>query len=198
VRVRIVLARHGQTEWSASGKHTSVTDIPLTEEGVRAARKLGERLKGREFALVLSSPRARARETAELAGFHPQLDEDLAEFAYGDYEGLTSKEIRRERPDWSLWRDGAPGGEQPADVGARVDRVIARALQADGDVALFAHGHVLRVLAARWLELPPTRGASFALDTASLSELGFEHDDRVIWLWNDTSHLQRSSASSGA
>jgi broad specificity phosphatase PhoE len=190
--VRIVLVRHGETEWSASRKHTSTTDVPLTDAGRDGARALGERLAGRAFALVLCSPRVRARETAELAGLAPEIDGDLAEFAYGDYEGRTSPEIRQDRPDWSLWRDGAPNGETPDDVGERVDRVIARALRAQGDVALFAHGHVLRVLAARWLDLPPRRGGSLALDTASLSELGFEHDDRVIWLWNDTSHLRRA------
>jgi broad specificity phosphatase PhoE len=182
--VRIVLVRHGQTEWSASGRHTSTTDLPLTEEGRRAARALP--LRGREFALVLSSPRRRALDTCELAGFSCDIDPDLAEFDYGEYEGLTTKEIRESRPDWSLWTDGGPGGETVTDVGARVDRVIARALEAGGDVALFAHGHVLRVLAARWLELPAPRGASFALDTASVSELGFERENRVLWRWNVT------------
>lgn len=185
--MRIVLVRHGQTEWSASGKHTSTTDVPLTEAGREAARRLP--LAGRELALVLSSPRIRARETCELAGLRCELEPDLAEFAYGDYEGLTTPEIRETRPGWSLWTDGAPGGETADQVGARVDRVIARALAAGGDVALFAHGHVLRVLAARWLELPPRRGGSFALDTASISELGFERESRVIWRWNETSHL---------
>jgi probable phosphoglycerate mutase len=182
--VRIVLVRHGQTEWSASGKHTSTTDVPLTEEGRRAAGALT--LRDREFALVLTSPRRRARETCELAGLSGEIDDDLAEFAYGEYEGLTTKEIRERRPRWSLWTDGAPGGETPDQVGARVDRVIARALAADGDVALFAHGHVLRVLAARWLELPPARGGSFALDTAAVCELGFERETRVVWKWNLT------------
>jgi broad specificity phosphatase PhoE len=182
--VRILLVRHGQTEWSASGRHTSTTDLALTETGREAARRLGERLAGREFALVLSSPRRRARETCELAGLRPELDEDLAEWDYGDYEGRTTPEIRAERPGWSLWDDGAPGGETAAQVGARAGRVIDRALAADGDVALFAHGHILRVLGARWLELPPERGASFALDTASLSELGFEREHRVVWQWN--------------
>jgi probable phosphoglycerate mutase len=189
--VRIVLVRHGQTEWSASGKHTSRTDLPLTDEGRRAARSLP--LGGRRFALVLASPRLRARETAALAGLEPELDPDLVEFDYGDYEGRTTKEIRAARPGWSLWTDGAPGGETAEQVGARVDRVIARALAAGGDVALFAHGHVLRILAARWLDLPPQRGASLALDTASVSELGFERENRVIRLWNDTSHLRRSN-----
>jgi broad specificity phosphatase PhoE len=180
--VRIVLVRHGQTEWSLSGKHTSTTDLPLTEEGRRAARALP--LRGRRFALVLTSPRLRARETCELAGLECEVDDDLAEFDYGEYEGLSTKEIRARRPGWSLWTDGAPGGETVEQVGARVDRVIARCLAADGDVALFAHGHVLRVLAARWLELPPARGRSFGLDTASVSELGFEREARVVWKWN--------------
>ena len=182
--MRIVLARHGETEWSASGKHTSTTDISLTDRGRTAAGRLRERLAGQEFALVLASPRVRARETAALAGFDPEIEPGLAEVDYGDYEGLTTPEIREDRPGWSLWTDGSPGGETLADAGARVDRVIARSLAADGDVALFAHGHILRVLAARWLELPAERGASLALDTASLSELGFERENRVITHWN--------------
>ena len=180
----IVLVRHGATAWSVSGQHTSRTDLSLTEGGREAARELATRLAGREFALVLSSPLARARETAALAGFEVQLDPDLVEVDYGDYEGLTTPEIREERPGWTLWRDGSPGGETLAAAGERVDRVIARALAADGDVAVFAHGHVLRVLAARWLELPPEQGARFALDTASISELGFERENRVIARWN--------------
>jgi probable phosphoglycerate mutase len=182
--VRIVLVRHGQTEWSASGRHTSTTDLPLTEEGRRAARALARSLAGRDFALVLTSPRRRARETCELAGLMCEVDEDLAELDYGEYEGLTTKEIRAGRPGWSLWTDGAPGGETAEQVGARADRVIARALAAGGDVALFAHGHVLRVLAARWIELEARFGARFALDTASVSELGFERETRVVWKWN--------------
>jgi len=182
--VRIVLVRHGQTEWSLSGRHTSTTDLPLTEEGRRAARALD--LRERSFALVLASPRRRARETCELAGLTCEVDDDLAEFDYGEYEGLTTKEIRATRADWSLWTDGAPGGETAAEVGARVDRVIARCLAADGDCALFAHGHVLRILGARWLELPPDRGGSLALETASVSELGFERENRVLWIWNRT------------
>ena len=180
--MRIVLVRHGQTEWSASGRHTSTTDLPLTEEGRRAAAALP--LRGREFALVLTSPRRRARDTCALAGFSGEVDDDLAEFDYGSYEGLTTTEIRARQPDWSLWTDGAPGGETVEQVGARVDRVIARALAAGGDVALFAHGHVLRVLGARWLDLPPARGGSLALDTASVCELGFERETRVVWKWN--------------
>ena len=186
---RIVLIRHGETEWSASGKHTSVTDVPLLESGRRGADRLRERLAGRRFALVLSSPRTRARETAALAGLEPEVDEDLVEFDYGEYEGRTTPEIREERPGWTVWADGAPAGETAAQVGARADRVIERALAAGGDVAVFAHGHLLRVLGARWIGLPPTYGGHLALDTGSFSELGFERERRVIWVWNDTSHL---------
>ena len=187
--MRVVLVRHGETEWSASGRHTSVTDVPLTERGRRAAERLGRRLAGREFALVLTSPRSRARETCALAGLgdRAEVDSDLAEWDYGDYEGLTTPQIREERPGWSLWSDDTPGGETAEQVGGRADRVIGRVLAADGDAALFAHGHLLRVLAARWLELPPARGGSFGLDTAALSELGFERERRVIWLWNGVS-----------
>jgi probable phosphoglycerate mutase len=184
--MRIVLARHGETEWSASGRHTSTTDVPLTDRGREAALALRQRLAGREFALVLASPRVRARETAELAGFEPEIEPDLAEIDYGEYEGRTTPEIREDRPGWSLWTDGSPGGETLAEAGARADRVLARALAAGGDVAIFAHGHILRVLAARWIELPPERGANFALGTASLSELGFERENRVIERWNLT------------
>jgi probable phosphoglycerate mutase len=180
----IVLARHGETEWSASGQHTSTTDLPLTDKGRAAARALGERLKGRSFALVLASPRQRAHETARLAGFDPEIDEDLAEIAYGEYEGRTTPEIREHRPGWTLWRDGSPGGETLQHAGERADRVIARALAVDGDTILFAHGHILRVVAARWLDLPPERGASFLLGTATLSELGFERETRVLARWN--------------
>jgi probable phosphoglycerate mutase len=180
----VVLVRHGATEWSGSGQHTSRTDIPLTEAGCEAARALAARLADREFALVLSSPRARARVTAELAGFAPEIDDDLVEIDYGDYEGLTTPEIREQRPGWTVWRDGSPNGETLAHAGERCDRVIARALRAGGDVAIFAHGHILRVLAARWLDLPPERGASFALGTASISQLGFERENRVIARWN--------------
>jgi broad specificity phosphatase PhoE len=187
---RFVLIRHGETEWSASGKHTSVTDVPLTESGRRGAELLRERLAGRDFALVLSSPRARARDTAAIAGLEVQLDDDLVEFDYGEYEGRTTPEIRVERPGWSVWSDGAPGGETVEQVGERADRVIERALAADGDVAAFAHGHLLRVLAARWIGLPATYGGHLALDTGSVSELGFERERRAIWLWNDTTHLR--------
>jgi broad specificity phosphatase PhoE len=180
----IVLARHGETEWSASGQHTSVTDIPLTERGREAARGLKERLAGREFALVLASPMARAQETARLAGFSPEVEPGLMEVDYGDYEGRTTPEIREARPGWTLWADGSPGGETVADAGARADRVLERALAAEGDVILFAHGHILRVLAARWIGLEAAHGANLKLDTATLSELGFERETRVLLRWN--------------
>ena len=183
----IVLARHGETEWSASGKHTSTTDLPLTGHGQAAARALGQRLAGRTFALVLASPLQRAVETARLAGFDPEIEPDLTELAYGPYEGRTTAEIREERPGWSVWED--PGGETLAHAAERADRVIARALAAGGDVALFAHGHILRILGARWMGLGPEGGAALALGTASLCILGFERDRRVLWLWNDTSHV---------
>ena len=187
----IVLVRHGETEWSATGRHTSTTDVPLLESGRRDAERLRERLAGRSFALVLTSPYARARETATLAGLgDAQIDQDLAEFDYGEYEGLTTPEIRETRPDWSVWIDGAPGGETADQVGARADRVIERALAAGGDAALFAHGHLLRVLAARYIDLPASHGGHFALSTGSVSELGFERERRVIGLWNDTDHLR--------
>ena len=189
----IVLIRHGPTEWSVSGRHTGSTDLPLTEDGRAAAARLRERLARYDFALVLSSPLARARETAGLAGLgdRAQLDEDLREYDYGDYEGLTTDEIRERRPGWYLWSDGAPGGETPQQVGDRADRAIARALQADGDVALFAHGHILRALGARWIELPAAHAGHLALGTAAVCELGSERERRVIRLWNDTSHLRR-------
>ena len=189
----IVLVRHGPTEWSVSGRHTGTTDLPLTEEGREAAALLRERLAGYDFALVLSSPLARARDTAELAGLgdRAQLEPDLREYDYGDYEGLTTEEIRERRPGWFLWSDGAPGGETPEQIGERADRVIARALQADGDVALFAHGHILRTLGARWIELPAAYAGNLALGTAAVCELDHERERRVIRLWNDTSHLRR-------
>jgi probable phosphoglycerate mutase len=178
----IVLARHGETEWSAAGRHTSTTDLPLTERGREAARTLRARLAGREFALVLASPRRRAVETARLAGYEPVLEPDLVELDYGRYEGRTTEDIRAERPGWTVWED--PGGETLAHAAARADRVIARALAANGDVALFAHGHILRILGARWLGLGPEHGAGFKLGTATLSELGFEHEYRTFDRWN--------------
>ena len=187
----ILLVRHSETEWSLSGQHTSYTDIPLTENGRAHAHLIGARLADRRFALVLTSPLGRARDTCRLAGIHddPEATDDLREFDYGRYEGITTPDIRLERPGWDLWRDGCPEGETSAEVGARVDRVIERALAADGDVALFGHGHLLRVLGARWLGLPPEAGGLLALSTGSLCVLGFERERQVIWLWNDTSHI---------
>ena len=189
----IVLVRHGPTEWSVSGRHTGSTDMPLTDDGREAAARLRGRLAGYHFALVLSSPLARARDTAELAGLgdRAQPEPDLREYDYGDYEGLTTEEIRESRPGWFLWRDGAPDGETPEQIGERADRVIARALEADGDVALFAHGHVLRALGARWIELPAAYAGHLALGTAAVCELGTERERHVIHLWNDTAHLRR-------
>ncbi|BCY07916.1 histidine phosphatase family protein [Actinoplanes sp. L3-i22] len=182
----IVLIRHGQTEWSANGRHTSFTDLELTAEGEAQARRAGERLGGRKFAAVLASPRKRALRTAELAGLTvTEVTEDLAEWNYGEYEGITTKQIRVDRPDWSLWADGCPGGESPEQIGARLDRVLDRARAVGGDVALVGHGHSLRVTGARWIGLPPSAGGLLKLDTATVSVLGFEHEvDPVISAWN--------------
>jgi len=182
-----VLVRHGQTEWSANGRHTSRTDLDLTGAGVRQAEALRPVLAGRKLVAVLSSPRRRALRTADLAGLPVStVDEDLVEWDYGEYEGLTTPEIRTTRPDWSLWTDGCPGGESPEQVGPRLDRVLdrVRPLLADGDVALVSHGHALRVLGARWVEQPVAFGARLGLDTATLSELGFEHHMESIRSWN--------------
>ncbi|MDX1422715.1 MAG: histidine phosphatase family protein [Kiloniellales bacterium] len=188
--------RHGETQWSASGQHTGRTDLPLTAAGRDGAAALGRRLDGRVFALVLSSPLARARETCRLAGYGAaaQLTDDLMEWDYGDYEGRRTLDIQTERPGWSLWRDGVPNGESADEVARRAGRVLERAAAAGGDVALFAHGHILRVLSACWLGLPPTGGRLFALGTASLSVLGFEHDDRVIRRWNQSGDPGKGSA----
>ena len=182
----VVLARHGETEWSLSLRHTGKTDLPLTEEGRRQARALGPRLHAWTFSLVLTSPLQRALETCRLAGYGEQarVRPDLVEWDYGRYEGLTSQQIQALQPNWSLWRDGCPGGETAEDVGRRADRVLAEVRSVDGDVLIFAHGHVLRVLAARWLGEPPEDGRHYALQTATLSVLGYEHADPVIRLWN--------------
>jgi broad specificity phosphatase PhoE len=184
----IVLIRHGETEWSRAGKHTGRTDIPLTELGRQQARALGVALRGRRFALVLTSPLSRADETCRLAGFGEVAlkRDELQEWDYGAYEGRTTMDIRKERPGWSIWRDGVPGGETVADVGARADRILAELQKRDGDAAVFAHGHLLRVLAARWLGLEPSEGRLLALDTAAISVLGYEREAQVIRLWNDT------------
>ena len=183
----IWLIRHGETAWSLAGRHTGRTDVPLTPHGVRQAERLGRRIAGKRFALVLTSPLARARETCLLAGLAAgaEADADLAEWDYGDLEGRTSAEIRTGTPGWTIWTGAVPGGETAAQVGARADRAIGRARREDGDVALFAHGHLLRVLAARWLGLAPAAGRYFALDTASLSVLGVEQDLPVIRSWNE-------------
>lgn len=189
----VYLARHGETAWSVSGQHTGLTDIPLTERGEQNALKLGARLRGMTFAKVFTSPLQRAHKTCELAGFGAiaQVDQDLVEWHYGDYEGLRTAEILKDRPGWRLFRDGCPGGESPADVGARADRVIARARAAAGDVLVFSSSHILRVFGARWLGLPPAGGRYFLLGTASLSALGYEHDasEPVFRFWDDTSHV---------
>jgi broad specificity phosphatase PhoE len=184
-RCKIVVVRHGETEWSAALKHTSRTDVPLTPAGRRRAQELASELAG-EWALVLCSPLRRARETAELAGFSdPVIDPGLHEWDYGEYEGLTTDEIRARRPGWNLWRDGCPGGESPDEVGARADRVLDRLRAAGGECLVFAHGHILRVLASRWLAMPPAGGARFALAAGSISTLGFERETEVIERWND-------------
>jgi broad specificity phosphatase PhoE len=185
----VTLVRHGETEWSASGRHTGRTDIPLTAEGERKAKGLRERFKGVMFDRVFTSPLQRARHTCELAGFgdRAKTDPDLLEWNYGDYEGRKSSEILAERPGWLLFRDGCPNGEQPADVGARADRVIARLRATDDRAIVFSSGHILRVLTARWLGLPPSEGRLFMLSTASVSVLGYEHhkDAPAIQLWNE-------------
>jgi broad specificity phosphatase PhoE len=182
---RVVLLRHGATEWSRSGQHTGRTDVPLLEVGREQARAAGELLRSMTFAQVLTSPLLRARETAALAGFDGEVDPDLLEWDYGAYEGLTSVEIQAKRPGWTLWTDGVVDGERAADVGRRVDRVIERARLVQGDTLCVAHGHVLRVLTARWLGLPPVGGRLFALGTGTVSILGWERDTPVVTLWND-------------
>ena len=188
----LLLLRHGETPWSTIGRHTGWSELPLTEGGRRQAEALGRRLAGRAFALVLVSPLVRARETCRLAGYDEvaQVDPDLREWNYGRLEGQTLEEIRAAHPGWSVWKDGAPGGESLDEVAARADRVIARASAAGGDVALFAHGHLLRILATRWLGVNPAAAAQLALDTASVSLLGLEPERRSIRRWNDVSHLE--------
>jgi broad specificity phosphatase PhoE len=183
----IYLIRHGETEWSASGKHTGVSDIPLTEHGRQQSKLLRPELSTTNFQLVLTSPLRRARETCELAGLaeRAEIDPDLMEWNYGDYEGLTSEQIHAHRPAWTIFNDGGgPGGETPEQVGPRVDRVIARVRALQGNAALFAHGHVLRVLAARWLGLAPSAGAHFLLDTATLSVLSSQGGVAALKRWN--------------
>jgi probable phosphoglycerate mutase len=191
----IYVARHGETAWSLSGQHTGLTDLPLTERGEGNARRLGERLKGLTFTKVFTSPLQRAARTCELAGFGAgaEVDRDLLEWNYGNYEGRRTAEILAERPGWQLFRDGCPGGESPDQIGARADRVVSRLRAARGDVLLFSSGHFLRVLAARWLGLEPGSGRYFLLSTASLGMLAYEHNhlsEPVIRLWNDTRHVE--------
>jgi len=189
----IYLARHGETAWSLSGQHTGLTDLPLTERGESHARRLGQRLNGLEFASVFSSPLQRALRTCELAGFgkNRQVDPDLDEWNYGDYEGLRTADIRAKRPDWQLFRDGFPGGESFDEIAARADRVVDRIRSIDGTVLLFSSGHFLRILAARWLGLKTQSARYLLLGTASLSTLTYEHNpsEPAIGLWNDTRHL---------
>jgi broad specificity phosphatase PhoE len=179
------LVRHGETEWARDGKHTSTTDVPLTAKGEQAAASLRPRLAEHAFELVLSSPRSRARETAALAGFpSAEVDADLVEWDYGDYEGVTTAGIRESVPGWTVWTHPVPGGESAADVGTRLDRAIARARAVEGDVLFFAHGHCLRALASRWLDLPVADGRLFRLDTGTVSVLSYERDAPVVLHWN--------------
>jgi broad specificity phosphatase PhoE len=189
--VEVVLVRHGETEWSRSGQHTGRTDVPLTEAGVRNAELLAPRLERRRFAAVFTSPLSRATETCRLAGLgeRAEVREELLEWDYGEYEGMTTDDIRAGRPAWLLWRDGCPGGEDARQVGIRADRLIDELQRLDADAALFAHGHVLRVIAARWVGLPPEAGGLLALSTGTLSVLGYEREVAVCRLWNDGSHL---------
>jgi broad specificity phosphatase PhoE len=184
----ILLVRHGETEWSLSGQHTSRTDLPLTENGRRRTEPLRRALAGRPFALVLCSPLRRARETCELAGFadRAEIVDDLREWDYGEYEGLTTPQIREERPDWNLWTDGNPGGESPSEVAARADHVISLLKGADGDAIAFAHGHILRVLAARWIEMDVSAGARLVLSPGTICTLGYERETQAILSWNVT------------
>ena len=189
----VYLARHGETAWSLSGQHTGLTDLPLTERGERNARSLAGRLAGLKFAKVFTSPLQRAARTCELAGFgkEAELDRDLVEWDYGKYEGRTSAEIYQAQPGWQLFRDGCPDGETPPQVGVRADRVVNRVRAVQGDVLIFSSGHFLRVLASRWLGLEAAAGRFFLLSTASLSQLGYEHNlsEPTVRLWNDTRHV---------
>lgn len=190
---KIYLARHGETTWSLSGQHTGMTDIPLTEQGEKNAKQLGKRLQDLTFSKVFSSPLQRALKTCELAGFGNKVLPDplLQEWNYGDYEGRTTTEIQQTQPEWFIFRDGCPGGESPAQVANRCDQMIEKMKAINGDILIFAHAHILRMLATRWLGLPAEEGRLYFLSTASLSILGYEHNlsEPVIRLWNDTSHL---------
>jgi probable phosphoglycerate mutase len=189
----VYLVRHGETAWSVSGQHTGLTDLPLTERGEQNARRLAQRLRGLKFDRVFASPLQRARKTCELAGFGDVVEvmPELVEWNYGEYEGRRTSEIRVERPDWHLFRDGCPGGESPSQVGERADRVVNKVRAVTGNVLLFSSAHFLRVLAARWLKLPPEAGRYLVLSVASVSVVGYEHDlsEPVIRLWNDISDV---------
>ncbi len=184
----IVIVRHGETEWSIARRHTGRTDLSLIDAGRQRAAELAPVLGGRSFALVLVSPLRRALQTCELAGFgdRAEICEDLREWDYGDYEGRTTAEIREENPDWVLWRDGCPGGETPDQIAARVQRALDRLRAADGDAIAFAHGHILRALTARYLQMPLTAGARFVLGAGAFSTLGYEHENEALLHWNDT------------
>lgn len=188
MELELWLVRHGETAWSLSGAHTGRTDIPLTDDGRARARRIHEYLAGKQFSLVLTSPLQRAMETCRIAGFGDaaQIDDDLREWDYGAYEGRTTKDIQKEIPGWSVWTGHIPEGETLGQVAGRANRVIARAAANGGKVALFAHGHILRVLAACWIQSPAVTGSRLALGTGAVSTLGFEHETRVITLWNQT------------
>jgi probable phosphoglycerate mutase len=190
-RPAVWLIRHGETEWSASGRHTGRTDVPLTETGRGQALALGRHLAGRRFDSVVVSPLARARDTCRLAGFEPvaEVEPGVAEWDYGAYEGRTTAEIRVERPGWSVWSHDVPGGESLAAVAARADRALTRMVEVDAEVAVFSHAHLLRVLAARWLGLEPVEGRRFVLGTAAIAVLGWERENRVVVCWNQSWHL---------
>ena len=187
---KVYLLRHGETEWSLNGRHTGVTDIPLTENGRKLARQLQPILAREKFVMVLTSPLQRARETCELAGLGTlaSVDRDLMEWNYGEYESLTTEQIRQTRPDWSVFRDGCPGGESPLQVSVRADRIVSRVRTVDGNVALFSHGHILRVLAARWINLSASYGENFLLDTATLNVLGYYRESPAFKIWNAPLH----------
>ena len=184
--MQVYIIRHGETAWTLTGQHTGLTDLPLTEAGERNARRLADRLKGLTFRRVLTSPLQRAAQTCELAGFGSvaEIDPDLVEWNYGEYEGLTLKQIHEVVPGWLIFRDGCPGGEMPEQVGARVDRVIARSRAVDGDIAPFGHGHMLRVFVARWIGLPPGGGQHFLLNTGTLCVLGYYRKIPAVRIWN--------------
>lgn len=184
--MNLYLVRHGETAWSKNGRHTGLTDLPLTEDGIQEAKDLGKRLKGHRFDKVFASPLKRALDTCTLAGFHPEISPDLVEWDYGDYEGLMHEEILKEDPHWNLFTKGAPGGESVADVALRADRILKIVQTYPGDVALFSSAHILRTIAARWLKLPPVDGKLLLLSTASVSVLGHERETPVIVSWNHT------------